>query len=323
MERPLKNALLKISYNGRDYHGFAMQPGLLTVEHFLVSALVKSGLLKTQEPAKTETYSPEVLQRLAEMRYHKCGRTDAGVSAAAQYVSLLLPAPTSGEYPYDLMLNQHMPKSIRVLGWMFVPEEFSARFSCTSREYEYYFALTPEMSIEKMRIESQKLIGKKWFGRLSRPEKESSKKKRLQKFGGNSPRAEDAVRTVEKIEFLKISESPGANVWAMRIRARSFLHNQVRKIFGLLHAIGNGKNLRVENVLNREEKQEVEVRLAEAEPLVLAACTFRGADLSQLKKSPGGRRHSLRKVCEEVMVSSRVSERVASEEFTESRTLRE
>ena len=47
--------------------------------------------------------------------------------------------PPSEELDYCSVLNSLLPKDIRVLGWGDVPADFSARFSCTTRVYRYYF----------------------------------------------------------------------------------------------------------------------------------------------------------------------------------------
>lgn len=112
--------------------------------------------------------------------YSKCGRTDKGVSAFGQVVSLRvrsnrplvrsedeaaheegdlgldkrdygsnsersLPSkpefdPIKDEIPYPQILNRLLPSKIRVLAWCpFPPADFSARFSCTERCYQYFF----------------------------------------------------------------------------------------------------------------------------------------------------------------------------------------
>jgi tRNA U38,U39,U40 pseudouridine synthase TruA len=47
--------------------------------------------------------------------------------------------PPPEEHDYAATLNSLLPADIRVLGWTDVPDNFSARFSCTGRVYRYYF----------------------------------------------------------------------------------------------------------------------------------------------------------------------------------------
>lgn len=80
--------------------------------------------------------------------YQRCGRTDKGVSAFGQVISLEVRSnlktdeidiKVEDELPYCKMLNGVLPKDIRALAWCPVEEEFSARFNCTKRTYKYFF----------------------------------------------------------------------------------------------------------------------------------------------------------------------------------------
>lgn len=51
--------------------------------------------------------------------------------------------PAHEEMDYVAMLNRGLPADVRVLGWTDVPEDFSARFSCSWRQYKYFFTFDP------------------------------------------------------------------------------------------------------------------------------------------------------------------------------------
>ena len=55
-----------------------------------------------------------------DMDYHRCGRTDKGVSACGNVISLNVRSNLNGkdkkEFPYMLMLNGYLPDDIRILG---------------------------------------------------------------------------------------------------------------------------------------------------------------------------------------------------------------
>ncbi|KAI5166813.1 hypothetical protein NEAUS04_2610, partial [Nematocida ausubeli] len=103
-------------------------------------------------------------------------------------------------------------------------------------------------------------------------------------------------------------------VYLMRIRAKSFLHNQVRKIFSVLYMLGTGSDIELANILDKNEQQKKDIKLADPSPLVLASCVFADTDLSQLK-SAQTRNHPLIKICESVQVKSKVNERITKEFF--------
>jgi tRNA pseudouridine38-40 synthase len=105
-----------VEYDGADYAGWAVQPGLRTVEEVLSEAL--STVLR--QPVKLAV----------------AGRTDAGVHASGQVVSFeahtdLRPALIS--YKATAVL----PKDVALRRCVEVPDAFDARRDAIARTYEY------------------------------------------------------------------------------------------------------------------------------------------------------------------------------------------
>uniref|UniRef100_A0A3B5B601 Pseudouridine synthase 3 n=1 Tax=Stegastes partitus TaxID=144197 RepID=A0A3B5B601_9TELE len=143
---PRRHVALRLAYLGWAYQGFAVQENTdNTVEARLFEALLKTRLIQDRQSSN----------------YHRCGRTDKGVSAFSQVVTIDLRStqfcgglgitlpesvdvPTkskaaASELPYVKMLNRVLPLDIRVLDWAPAADGFSARFDCQSRTYRYYF----------------------------------------------------------------------------------------------------------------------------------------------------------------------------------------
>ncbi len=120
-----RNHRMELQYDGTGLHGWAKQDGLRTVEGCL-------------EEAFRTALGHAPLLRVA-------GRTDAGVHARRQVVSLLLPA---GADPAKLRrsLNALTPPGIAVLDLRPAPAAFDARRDATSRSYRYYVCAEPVMS---------------------------------------------------------------------------------------------------------------------------------------------------------------------------------
>ncbi len=113
---------LTIGYNGSGFSGFARQPGQLTVQGDIESAL-------------TTLYRREIETVGA-------GRTDSGVHALGQVMSFELTADEIGEKSFDKVrnsLNALTNDGIVVHKVELKPPGFSARFSAVSREYRYRF----------------------------------------------------------------------------------------------------------------------------------------------------------------------------------------
>jgi tRNA pseudouridine38-40 synthase len=105
-----------VAYDGTDFHGSQLQPGLRTVQAVVQQAL----LVVTGESVVAEF----------------AGRTDAGVHASGQVVSF---TTSFGHGPDALAhaLNANMPDDVAVLAAEEVDADFSARRSARQRWYRY------------------------------------------------------------------------------------------------------------------------------------------------------------------------------------------
>jgi tRNA pseudouridine38-40 synthase len=110
------NTRLQVAYDGTGFNGWAQQPDARTIEHELTRAI----------------------DRLHDARGDVvvAGRTDAGVHATGQVVSVLRQGgPPTAALPRAL--NDILPTDIVVTAADEVPADFSARFSARSRSYTY------------------------------------------------------------------------------------------------------------------------------------------------------------------------------------------
>jgi tRNA pseudouridine38-40 synthase len=107
---------LTLEYDGTGFRGWARQPGERTVEGVVREALVA------------------VLPHWEGLAV--AGRTDAGVHATGQVVSL----DVDGGPPVERLpeaLNGELPDDVAVVGAAEAPVGFHARFSATGRSYRY------------------------------------------------------------------------------------------------------------------------------------------------------------------------------------------
>lgn len=107
---------LTLAYDGTDFHGWQVQPGLITIQGELAAAIKRICGEQTLPQGS--------------------GRTDAGVHALAQVSSVALESPIP---PANLLraLNRTLPAAIRVLDAVHAPAGFHARHSAIAKQYEY------------------------------------------------------------------------------------------------------------------------------------------------------------------------------------------
>ena len=112
----MRRIRFEVAYDGTDWHGWQVQPGLATIQ----------GALE------------EVLSSIEGRPVHVAGsgRTDAGVHALAQVAAVTLenPIPTDN---LRRAVNRLLPPSVRVLRVETAPPDFDPRRHAIAKSYEY------------------------------------------------------------------------------------------------------------------------------------------------------------------------------------------
>ena len=111
-----RNLKITLSYDGSEFHGWQIQPGLPTVQGILADCLGR---------ITGEKVLPQ-----------GSGRTDAGVHALGQVASVLLESPIP-EWNLQIALNDVLPPAIRVASVQRVEDAFHARHAATAKTYRY------------------------------------------------------------------------------------------------------------------------------------------------------------------------------------------
>ncbi|KFO35603.1 tRNA pseudouridine synthase A, mitochondrial [Fukomys damarensis] len=114
-----------MAYSGKGYHGMQRNVGssqFKTIEDDLVSALVRAGCIP-------ENHGED----MRKMSFQRCVRTDRGVSAAGQVVSLKV---WLIEELLD-KINSHLPSHIQILVLKRVTSGFNSKIKCDARTYFY------------------------------------------------------------------------------------------------------------------------------------------------------------------------------------------
>lgn len=217
---------IDLAYDGAGFRGWAVQPGLRTVQGELQGALA-------------------TVLRLPEVTVVVAGRTDAGVHARGQVVHADLPDDAvgtiggrAGVTPYDALLrrlNGLLGTEVRVRGLAPAADGFDARFSAEWRRYAYRIVDAPRpvdplvrghvvawrrpLDLDVMNLAARPLIG-------------------LHDFASFCRRREGAttLRTLMELTWSR----DDAGVAVATVRADAFCHAMVRSMLGCLLAVGDG-----------------------------------------------------------------------------------
>ncbi len=166
------------------------------------------------------------------------GRTDAGVHATAQVAHADL-AKDWDTFRLSEALNYHLrPDPVAIVTCARVPDDFHARFSAIERRYLFRLvSRRAPMVLER---------GKVW--QVSHPLDGAAMQAGAAHLLGHHDfttfrssicQAKSPLKTLDAIT-LEERDLPQGREYRFHLRARSFLHNQVRSIVGTLERVGAG-----------------------------------------------------------------------------------
>ncbi len=209
---------LKIEYHGEPFSGWQRQDRHASVQQSIEEAL---GRL---EPGS---------HRIAA-----AGRTDAGVHAVGQVAHCDLKKDWDN-FRLSEALNFHLkPHPIAITNCAEVSDDWHARFSAVERYYIFrllsrrapatydkglVWHVTHDLDVTEMQKGAQFLLGSHDFTT----------------FRSSTCQAQSPIKTLDVLDVEKIEGWSGTE-FRFHVKARSFLHNQVRSFVGTLERVGAG-----------------------------------------------------------------------------------
>ena len=209
---------LEIEYHGQPFSGWQRQDGHASVQQSIEEAIARL------EPGP---------HRIAA-----AGRTDAGVHALGQVAHCDL-KKNWNSFRLSEALNFHLkPLPIAITDCSMVSDEWHARFSALERYYIFrllsrrapathdkglVWQVSHDLDLEAMQKGAQHLLGNHDFTT----------------FRSSMCQAESPIKTLDMLDIEKITGWSGVE-FRFHVKARSFLHNQVRSFVGTLERVGAG-----------------------------------------------------------------------------------
>jgi tRNA pseudouridine38-40 synthase len=204
---------LLIEYAGTRYSGWQIQKNARTVQGEIDRAIRE-------------------VSRRRDFELYGSGRTDAGVHALAQVAHLELYTSLSPEL-LRRQINDKLPADIHIRAMEKVPHKFHARHNAVSRVYLYQISrrrtalakpyvwwVRDALDINAMRHAAEVFLGMKDFAA----------------FTDDDPEEKSTRVLVERLEIVEA----GALI-LVRVQGSHFLWKMVRRMVGVLAAVGRGE----------------------------------------------------------------------------------
>jgi len=209
---------LKVEYDGRPFAGWQRQ-----ADHPSVQGAIEAALARLEPRAHTIAAA---------------GRTDAGVHALGQVAHCDMDKDWD---PFRLSeaLNHHLkPAPVAIVACARVADDWHARFTAVERRYLFrllsrrapltfeagqFWRINHPLDAKAMQAGADHLIGRHDFTT----------------FRSSICQADCPVKTLDALRIDEFARLDGVE-YQFHVRARSFLHNQVRSFVGTLERVGAG-----------------------------------------------------------------------------------
>lgn len=226
--------LIKFSYDGSNYAGYQIQPGLDTIQKRLEDAV---------KIVNNDISSPVV----------STGRTDKKVHALCQYAHVDISVSIT---PHKLKraLNSNLPDDIHVIETFRVKDGFHARYNVKEKEYHYIlntgeynplernyvYQYNYNLNLDKMNEAIKYFIGEHDF----------------RAFVTENETKDNCVRTIKKAFIKKDKVNPEKYIFTFI--GNGFLRYQVRNMVGLLFKVGQEKiePIKVKEILESKSRKK-------------------------------------------------------------------
>jgi len=220
-----RNIKLVLAYDGTDFAGWQVQPGLATIQGTLIDAISRV----TRE----------------QVVVHGSGRTDAGVHALGQVAAFVTSSPIPA-VNLVFALNDVLPSCIRVLSTEEVAEDFHPRKCARAKTYRYrlyresicppfvarFVSHHPWPLNESAMVDAaSSILGEHDFTSFAAVDPD--RLRRIAEANDGDDEAPSNVRTIFSSSFHREGDE-----LIYEVRGNGFLHHMVRNLVGTFLLVG-------------------------------------------------------------------------------------
>ena len=210
-----------VQYDGTDFSGSQFQQNARTIQGVLENAA-------------------RLVLKIGDQRIHMASRTDAGVHAKCQ-IAACNTAVNMEPHAIRTALNANLPSDLVIRRTAFVSDNFDPRRDAITRTYDYTInissirspfrhkfeiVLHTPLDVDLMNSCAQHFVGTHDFASFAAIDRDNPD--------------QPTVRNIETCSVVA-SDDPQAQSIRITVVANSFLRQQVRRMAGLLIAIGSAK----------------------------------------------------------------------------------
>ncbi len=205
---------IELSYRGAPFHGWQVQPGVVTVQSVIEDALAK--LVRRTVPIVG------------------AGRTDAGVNARTMVAHLDLPDDFNAGEGFLRSLNSICGRDIAFRRISPVAPDAHARFDATQRTYRYFVHTEKNPFLGNLSWQAPPSLD---FGTMNRAAETLLGRRDFTSFSKLHTDVKTNICDLRAARWVQFEE----NRWYFEIVADRFLRNMVRAVVGTLVDVGRGK----------------------------------------------------------------------------------
>lgn len=205
-----KRYFLRLAYDGTPFHGWQIQPNAKSIQESL-----------------NEAFSTILRQKVYTVG---CGRTDTGVHARQFYAHFETEKPIDDLEEINYKANQILPKEIAIYEIFPVAQDIHARFSATSRTYEYLITSRKDPFAANRMYEFRQALDLKKMNEACQVLFEFED---FESFSRTGSQTEHHLCQMMCAEWRE-----GEHYLQFKVQANRFLRNMVRALVGTLMDVG-------------------------------------------------------------------------------------